>query len=164
MKTRTQLDAAARNNSGENKNTEPPNEERTRIVSAGSTLDQLGIVVQPIVWISLMSVATTGGGLPAGPFGLFGAVEGLSYLGVVGLAALALWPVAGGDDDDDELKRLAPSEKLSLGTLALALMVLIKLITDQGCVPNAKPIFDYSSYVRVCNDPQATPALFFGGK
>ena len=123
-----------------------------------------------------MSVATTGGGLPAGPFGLLGAVEGLSYLLVVGLAGAAIWGgtrrsfvVGGGrdDDDDDDSSSDSPSsttvsERLSLATLGLALLVLVKLIADQGCVPNAKPILDYSAYVPVC-DAQQTPGFFGGG-
>ena len=31
-----------------------------------------GLVANPVVWCSLASVKTTGGGLPAGPFGLIG--------------------------------------------------------------------------------------------
>jgi len=31
-----------------------------------------GLVANPVVWVSLQSVKSTGGGLPAGPFGLLG--------------------------------------------------------------------------------------------
>ena len=41
-------------------------------------LGSVGAISQPVVWVSLYFVATTGGGLPAGPFGLLGALEGLS--------------------------------------------------------------------------------------
>eukprot|EP00548_Thalassiothrix_antarctica_P019625 CAMPEP_0194193428 /NCGR_PEP_ID=MMETSP0154-20130528/74553_1 /TAXON_ID=1049557 /ORGANISM="Thalassiothrix antarctica, Strain L6-D1" /LENGTH=129 /DNA_ID=CAMNT_0038917667 /DNA_START=51 /DNA_END=436 /DNA_ORIENTATION=+ len=50
-----------------------------------SIISILGIVSQPVVWISLYYVATTGAGLPAGPFGIIGATEGISYLVVVAL-------------------------------------------------------------------------------
>ena len=40
----------------------------------------LGLSVQPIVWISLYFVLTTGSGLPSGPYGIIGAIEGISYL------------------------------------------------------------------------------------
>jgi hypothetical protein len=40
-------------------------------------------------------------------------------------------------------------------TLAFGLLTLIGLIVDQGCVPNAKPILDYSAYLPICNiDPK----------
>ena len=105
-------------------------------------LDTVGILAQPIVGISLLSVATTGGGLPAGPLGLVGAIEGLSYLVVVLLAFQALLAPS---------KERTTSQQLSLFTLGLALAVLFLLISTQGCIPNAKPILDYSAYVRVCD-------------
>lgn len=114
----------------------------------------VGVLVQPIVGISLVSVVTTGGGLPAGPFGLIGAVEGLSYVIVVALALQSL--VIPTND------RSIP-QQLSLISLGLALVVLIQLIASQGCIPNAKPILDYSAYVRVC-DPVQTPGFFGGGE
>lgn len=38
----------------------------------------LGLASQPIMWWSLFTLKTTGCGLPAGPFGLIGAAEGIS--------------------------------------------------------------------------------------
>ena len=35
-------------------------------------LGAVGLTAQPVVWFSLYYVATTGAGLPAGPFGLLG--------------------------------------------------------------------------------------------
>lgn len=127
--------------------------------SASSILDKVGLISQPIVWISLVSVGTTGGGLPAGPFGLVGAMEGLAYLTVVGWGGVALWNQIRADGTRTSTE--AVSEKLSLVTIGIGLLVLVKLVTDQGCVPNAKPILDYSAYVKVC-DTQQTPG-FFGG-
>jgi hypothetical protein len=90
---------------------------------------------------------------------LVGAIEGLAYLTVVGWGGVALWNQIrkGGTKTSTE----AVSEKLSLVTIGIGLLVLVKLVTDQGCVPNAKPILDYSAYVNVC-DTQQTPG-FFGG-
>lgn len=105
-------------------------------------LEQLGILAQPIVGISLFSVATTGGGLPAGPLGLVGAVEGLSYLLVVLVALQAIRTPS---------HERTTSQQLSLFTIGLGVVVLFLLITTQGCIPNAKPILDYSAYVRVCD-------------
>lgn len=117
-----------------------------------SAVDTVGLVAQPIVWVSLVNVASTRAGLPAGPFGLIGALEGLSYLLVVVLAGATIVR---------KENTILRSQQCSLGTLVLALLVLVKLIVDQGCIPNAKPILDYSDYVRVCDVTQ-TPG-FFGG-
>lgn len=116
-----------------------------------SLLDTIGLISQPIVWISLYSVATTGAGLPAGPFGLLGAVEGIAYLVVVGfvVASIARAP---------SLKLV---ESLSFLTLGAGIFTLCVLVAQQGCVPNAKPILDYSDYLPVCN-PEQTPGLFGG--
>ncbi|KAG0610628.1 hypothetical protein M758_7G079500 [Ceratodon purpureus] len=43
-----------------------------------------GLVANPVVAWSLYTLKTTGCGLPPGPFGLIGAVEGVSYLVVLG--------------------------------------------------------------------------------
>eukprot|EP00536_Pseudo-nitzschia_multiseries_P008047 jgi/Psemu1/19448/gm1.19448_g len=59
--------------------------------AVSSVVEYVGLASQPVVWISLYSVATTGGGLPAGPGGSIGALEGLSYLIVL---VLALLPVS----------------------------------------------------------------------
>ena len=106
-------------------------------------VDAVGAVSQPIVWVSLYSVATTGGGLPSGPFGLLGALEGVSYLAVVGLALFGSSTI----------------RTVSRVTILLGLLTLASLVAEQGCVPNAKPILDYSEYLPVC-DPEQTPGLF----
>mmetsp|Transcript_27933 Transcript_27933/g.43911 ORF Transcript_27933/g.43911 Transcript_27933/m.43911 type:complete len:199 (+) Transcript_27933:47-643(+) len=114
-----------------------------------------GAVSQPVVWLSLYFVATTGGGLPAGPFGLFGAVEGLAYLSVVGLVIRSIF------FRDKASGILGTAENLSLLTLGASLLVLASLVAQQGCIPNAKPLLDYSNYVKVCN-PEEVPGLFGG--
>lgn len=101
-----------------------------------SLWDRIKVLSLPIVWVSLYFVKTTGAGLPAGPFGILGALEGLSY--VVLLASL-------------------PKSSLSRVTVVVALAVLLSLVLDQGCVPNAKPLLDYSNFVPVC---EAQPGLF----
>jgi len=109
------------------------------------------------VWWSLYAVFTTGAGLPAGPFGLLGAIEGVSYLVVVGLAGSAMLL---------SMSRTR-AQKVSLVTLGTGLLVLLKLVGDQGCIPNAKPLFDYSNYLPVCNPDNniiGSTAGFFGGQ
>jgi hypothetical protein len=108
-------------------------------------LGSAGVISQPIVWISLYFVATTGGGLPAGPFGIFGAVEGLAYLSVVGLVFRRII------NPKKSSGVLEIAENLSIITLGASLLVLASLVSKQGCIPNAKPLVDYSNYVKVCN-------------
>lgn len=118
-------------------------------------LGSAGVISQPIVWISLYFVATTGGGVPEGPFGIFGAVEGLAYLSVVGLVFRR---IINSKKSSGLLER---AENLSIITLGASLLVLASLISKQGCIPNAKPLLDYSNYVKVCNTEE-TPGLFGG--
>lgn len=133
--------------------------ESNKDLSDGNSLDDIvgsvGVVSQPVVWLSLYFVATTGGGLPAGPFGLLGAVEGLAYLSVVGLVIRRMFVRVKACDI------LETAENLSLLTLGASLLVLTSLVAQQGCIPNAKPLLDYSDYVKVCN-PEEVPGLFGG--
>ena len=117
-------------------------------------LSIVGLAAQPIVWVSLYYVATTGAGLPAGPLGLLGAMEGISYLVVVGLVGSVLYRKSNKGSDDS---LLSTTEKLSCVTLTAGLVVLATLVVQQGCVPNAKPILDYSDYLPIC---QETPGIF----
>jgi len=108
------------------------------------------LISQPIVWVSLYSVATTGGGLPEGPYGLIGGIEGLAYLAVVGWAGVGIFFSSSNPEKSKEETRTI-SEKISLITIGIGLLVLVNLVLNQGCVPNAKPILDYSAYVNVCD-------------
>lgn len=118
------------------------NEDDTDVIGGG-VLESIGLVSQPVVWISLYSLATTGHGLPAGPGGSIGAVEGLAYLVVLVLAILPTNP---------ETNEGSPSlaKALSRSSIALGLLVLAGVAAGKGCVPNAKPILDYSAYLPVC--------------
>lgn len=55
--------------------------------SVGAT----GLVANAVCDYSLYVLKTTGCGLPAGPFGLIGAAEGVSYLTVVGILGWSLF-------------------------------------------------------------------------
>ena len=44
-----------------------------------------------MVLFSEFTLKSTGCGLPSGPFGLYGALEGISYLWVVGLVAYSIY-------------------------------------------------------------------------
>ena len=132
------------------------NGEETSENGIDNLLGSAGVISQPFVWISLYFVATTGGGLPEGPFGIFGAVEGLAYLSVVGLVFRRI--INSKKNSSGLLER---AENLSIITLGASLLVLASLISKQGCIPNAKPLLDYSNYVKVCNTEE-TPGLFGG--
>lgn len=120
------------------------------VLTTGATV--AGLVAQPIVWVSLYSVATTGGGLPAGPFGLVGLLEGLSYLAMVGFvgAAVVSKVRTGSGLPAGPNGLLGLAEGLSFFSLLVGLVVLAYVATGQGCVPNAMPIADYSDKVNVC--------------
>jgi len=113
-----------------------------------------GLGSNAVMWASLYSVATTGGGLPAGPFGVVGLVEGVSYLMVVGLAGAALYSkVSTGSASVQGFLRgglLGAAEGLSCLSVAAGAAVLLLLQANQGCVPNALPLADYSDRVAVC--------------
>ena len=117
----------------------------------------VGVGAQPIVWISLATVATTGAGLPPGPFGLLGALEGMSYLIMLALVGKVVYQNFVGDRDATSSNSTEFAERLAIFSLSLGLLVLASLVEKQGCVPNAKPILDYSAYVPICD---ATPGLF----
>uniref|UniRef100_A0A7S4CT94 Uncharacterized protein n=1 Tax=Eutreptiella gymnastica TaxID=73025 RepID=A0A7S4CT94_9EUGL len=57
----------------------------------GLLLGIAGSIFNVVFWVSLYSVYSTGQGVPAGPFGLYGLAEGLSYLAVPGLFAYSVY-------------------------------------------------------------------------
>ena len=66
-------------------------EDTTEMSESDQTLlGAAGTFASLVTFYSEFTLKTTGCGLPAGPFGLVGLVEGLSYLGVTGLVAYSL--------------------------------------------------------------------------
>eukprot|EP00977_Amphora_coffeiformis_P008956 scaffold2029_cov181-Amphora_coffeaeformis.AAC.5 len=105
-------------------------------------LGVFGTVASLIVFGSEYVLATTGCGLPAGPLGLFGLAEGVSYLGVVGLVGFSLvkkvktgcgLPAGPGG-------LLGAAEGLSFFAIAAGLVVLVLQVTNYGYIPNAVPM------------------------
>jgi hypothetical protein len=96
------------------------------------------LLAQPVVWISLYFVVTTGGGLPAGPFGLLGALEGISYLAVVAIVAVSLCnklvavtmksTTTGSADVSEAVSSLPRKESLVLGAAVQGLSYLTLLL------------------------------------
>ena len=111
-----------------------------------------GLIAQPIVWVSYYSVATTGAGLPAGPFGILGLIEGISYLVIVGFVAAALVSKVrtGSGLPAGPGGLIGLAEGLSFLSVTAGLGVLAYVATGQNCVPNALPLADYSDVVKVC--------------
>lgn len=58
-----------------------------------------GIGASLVMTWSELTLKTTGCGLPAGPFGLLGATEGISYLTVLGLLAFQLYRLGTGEQE-----------------------------------------------------------------
>ena len=56
----------------------------------------VGLLAAGVVLFSEATLKTTGCGLPAGPLGLVGLTEGLSYLSVVGLVGFSAYTKVGG--------------------------------------------------------------------
>jgi hypothetical protein len=180
---RTQSSSQLKYKIGGSNNSGTEDSDGSTTTSSGTTASQsmttivmaaIGIVAQPIAWISLFFVSTTGGGLPSGPFGLLGAMEGISYLAILGWALLGGGGGGGGgastfdgpakvpgeDEQNDATLRQQQQQQqrmllwvtnISRLTLVVAIATLLSLIVDRGCVPNAKPILDYSAYLPICD-------------
>jgi hypothetical protein len=67
------------------------NEDESMSESNQGILGAIGCVASLTVLYSEFVLLNTGCGLPAGPYGLVGLVEGLSYLTVIGIAKLSLY-------------------------------------------------------------------------
>ena len=101
----------------------------------------LGLVANPVMLWSLYTLKTTGCGLPAGPGGLIGALEGVSYLVVGGFVAAALYKkvTSGSGLPAGPGGILGAAEGLSFLTAFAGLVVLGCQIVDYGYIPNAVP-------------------------
>ena len=92
--------------------------------------------------MSEFTLKTTGCGLPAGPFGLVGAVEGVSYLAIVGIigASLTKKVRTGTGLPAGPLGLLGLAEGLAYLAAVAGLVVLGFQLADYGYVPNAVPV------------------------
>lgn len=121
----------------------------TGAASSLSMVDYIGLSCQPIVWIYLYSsiATTTGFGLPAGLGESISALKGLPYLIVLVLAVLPNSTEADTGDSCCGSFLNMNIQTLSRITIALGLLILAGLAVYRGCVPNAKPILDYSANI-----------------
>jgi len=105
----------------------------------------LGVVGTKMSLIMLVSeyvLKTTGCGLPAGPYGLIGAAEGISYLGVTALAAFSVYNKikTGSGLPAGPKGILGLAEGLSFLAIAAGIVVLSFQVLDFGYIPNAVPV------------------------
>mmetsp|Transcript_50865 Transcript_50865/g.76051 ORF Transcript_50865/g.76051 Transcript_50865/m.76051 type:complete len:195 (-) Transcript_50865:90-674(-) len=101
-----------------------------------------GTVAALIMMYSEFTLKTTGCGLPAGPFGLLGLAEGLSYLTVIAIGGLSLFKKlrTGSGLPAGPAGSLGAAEGLSFLAVGLGIVVLGFQLTDYGYVPNAVPV------------------------
>ena len=101
-----------------------------------------GSVAALVTFWSEYVLKTTGCGLPAGPAGLLGAAEGISYLIVVAIVGASLYNKVktGSGLPAGPSGVLGAAEGLSFLSIAVGILVLVFQITDYGYIPNAVPI------------------------
>jgi hypothetical protein len=107
-----------------------------------SLLGVTGTVAGLVTLYSESVLKTTGCGLPAGPFGLVGAIEGVSYLGIVGIAAYSLYTKikTGSGLPAGPSGLLGAAEGLSYLSIVAGLVVLVFQVLNYGYIPNAVPM------------------------
>jgi len=101
-----------------------------------------GIFFSLITLYSEYTLKTTGCGLPAGKFGIVGAIEGISYLAVASLVGLSLFSKisTGKGLPEGPGKILGIAEGLAYSAVLLGLIVLGFQIVDYDYIPNAVPM------------------------
>ncbi|KAG2720027.1 hypothetical protein I3760_02G017100 [Carya illinoinensis] len=100
-----------------------------------------GLVSTPVIGWSLYTLKTTGCGLPPGPGGSIGALEGVSYLVVVGIVAWSLYTKTktGSGLPNGPFGLLGAVEGLSYLTLLAILVVFGLQYFEQGYIPGPLP-------------------------
>mmetsp|Transcript_7054 Transcript_7054/g.8929 ORF Transcript_7054/g.8929 Transcript_7054/m.8929 type:complete len:197 (-) Transcript_7054:376-966(-) len=106
------------------------------------TLGVIGTFMSTVMLWSEFVLKSTGCGLPAGPFGLVGAVEGLSYLGVTGLVSFSIYKKikTGSGLPAGPYGILGAAEGLSFLAILAGIAVLILQVANYGYIPNAVPM------------------------
>jgi hypothetical protein len=102
-------------------------------------LGGMGSLAAGLVLYSEYTLKTTGCGLPAGSGGLVGALEGVSYLAVIGIAGYSLYVKAKTGTGLQGGILSGAAEGLSFLAIFVGLVVLAFQLTDYGYIPNAVP-------------------------
>lgn len=102
----------------------------------------LGTAASLVVLFSEFTLKTTGCGLPAGPFGAVGAIEGVSYLAIVGIlgASLTKKVKTGTGLPAGPGGLLGLGEGLAYLAAVAGIVVLGFQFADYGYLPNAVPM------------------------
>lgn len=100
-----------------------------------------GLFANPVIGWSLYTLKTTGCGLPPGPGGSIGALEGVSYLVVVGIVGWSLYTKAktGSGLPNGPFGLLGAVEGLSFLSLLAILVVFGLQFLDNGSIPGPLP-------------------------
>ncbi|OVA04521.1 hypothetical protein BVC80_1715g38 [Macleaya cordata] len=100
-----------------------------------------GLVSTPVIGWSLYTLKTTGCGLPPGPGGSIGALEGVSYLAVVGIVGWSLYTKSktGSGLPNGPFGLLGAVEGLSYLALLAILVVFGLQFLEQGSIPGPLP-------------------------
>ncbi|KAK4741783.1 hypothetical protein SAY87_025371 [Trapa incisa] len=100
-----------------------------------------GLLSAPVIGWSLYTLKTTGCGLPPGPGGSLGALEGVSYLVVAGIVGWSLYTKSktGSGLPNGPFGLLGAVEGLSYLSLAAVLVVFGLQFLDKGYIPGPLP-------------------------
>ncbi|OMO56887.1 hypothetical protein CCACVL1_26198 [Corchorus capsularis] len=100
-----------------------------------------GLVANPVIAWSLYTLKTTGCGLPPGPGGSIGALEGVSYLVVVGIVGWSLYTKTktGSGLPNGPFGLLGAVEGLSFLSLLAILVVFGLQFFQTGSIPGPLP-------------------------
>ncbi|MCI25077.1 hypothetical protein A2U01_0046265, partial [Trifolium medium] len=100
-----------------------------------------GLISTPIIGWSLYTLKTTGCGLPPGPGGSIGALEGISYLVVVGIVGWSLYTKTktGSGLPNGPFGLLGAVEGLSYLALVAIVVVFGLQYFQQGYIPGPLP-------------------------
>jgi hypothetical protein len=100
-----------------------------------------GVIANVFCDYSLYVLKTTGCGLPAGPFGLEGAGEGISYLGIVGIFGWSLFKkvTTGSGLPAGKFGLLGAAEGLTFLTVIAGIAIGYFTQVDYGSLPGFLP-------------------------
>ena len=101
-----------------------------------------GVFASCVTGYSLYTLKNTGCGLPAGPGGIVGAIEGISYLGVAGLLGASAYAkkTTGSGLPAGPYALLGLAEGVAFVLALAGVYVGISQIIDYGYIPNAVPV------------------------
>ncbi|KVI02844.1 hypothetical protein Ccrd_018878 [Cynara cardunculus var. scolymus] len=101
-----------------------------------------GLIATPVIGWSLYTLKTSGCGLPPGPAGSIGALEGVSYLAVVGIVGWSLYTKSktGSGLPNGPFGLLGAVEGLSYLSLVAILVVFGLQFYQQGSLPGPVPV------------------------